>query len=136
MIEIEGPDGVVNEFPDGTPDDVIKRTMAKQYGAPAKAAAPARPSQADVRRVDNAPVSDEPQLSTFEQAQGKRAQLEEDLKTARNERTAALRSLPMRDMAARAAGVKPFDEKIAGLEAELAKTGVSDFGRTAGSMAG
>lgn len=32
-IEVVGPDGVVNEFPDGTPDSVIKSVMARQYRA-------------------------------------------------------------------------------------------------------
>lgn len=31
MIEIEGPDGSINEFPDGTPDVVIERAMAAEY---------------------------------------------------------------------------------------------------------
>lgn len=34
MIEIEGPDGVVYEFPAGTADATIKSAMGKVYGAP------------------------------------------------------------------------------------------------------
>ena len=34
-IEVEGPDGAIHEFPDGTSPDVIKAAMAKHYGAPA-----------------------------------------------------------------------------------------------------
>ena len=33
MIEVEGPDGSVAEFPDGTSPDVIKATMRKRFGA-------------------------------------------------------------------------------------------------------
>ena len=33
-IEVEGPDGAVHEFPDGTSTDVIKSVMVKHYGAP------------------------------------------------------------------------------------------------------
>lgn len=40
MIEIEGPDGVVYEFPAGTPDATIKSAMSRQYPTPAPAAAP------------------------------------------------------------------------------------------------
>jgi hypothetical protein len=47
MIEVEGPDGTVIEFPEGTAPDVIKGVMQKQYGgpqaqAPAQTAAPAQ----------------------------------------------------------------------------------------------
>jgi hypothetical protein len=46
-VEIEGPDGSINEFPDGTPDDVIAKAMRAQYGGPQAApAAPAGPSLA------------------------------------------------------------------------------------------
>jgi hypothetical protein len=34
MIEVEGPDGTVIEFPEGTAPDVIKGVMQKRYGAP------------------------------------------------------------------------------------------------------
>jgi len=34
MIEIEGPDGVIYEFPEGTSDDVMRSAMQKVYGAP------------------------------------------------------------------------------------------------------
>jgi len=37
MIEIEGPDGVVYEFPEGTPQDVMANAMRKQYAASAPA---------------------------------------------------------------------------------------------------
>ena len=33
-IEVEGPDGSVVEFPDGTANEVIKGAMAKHYGSP------------------------------------------------------------------------------------------------------
>lgn len=33
-IQIQAPDGSVAHFPAGTPDDVIKSVMAKEYGAP------------------------------------------------------------------------------------------------------
>lgn len=33
-IEVEGPDGAINEFPDGTPDAVISKAMRQQYGGP------------------------------------------------------------------------------------------------------
>ncbi|RUP22300.1 hypothetical protein [Methylobacterium sp.] len=41
-IEVEGPDGAINEFPDGTPDAVITKAMQSVYGAPK--AAPAAPA--------------------------------------------------------------------------------------------
>lgn len=34
MIEVEGPDGSIAEFPDGTPPDVIKQAMRKHFPAP------------------------------------------------------------------------------------------------------
>lgn len=34
MIEIRGPDGGINRFPEGTDDETIKRAMRKQYGGP------------------------------------------------------------------------------------------------------
>src|SRR5687768_10351017 len=34
MIEIKGPDGSINRFPEGTPDDVIKRAMREVFGGP------------------------------------------------------------------------------------------------------
>lgn len=37
MIEIEGPDGVVYEFPEGTDDATIQRAMAQAYPAPTDA---------------------------------------------------------------------------------------------------
>jgi len=33
-MEIQGPDGAIIEFPDGTSHDIIKGAMAKRYGAP------------------------------------------------------------------------------------------------------
>lgn len=39
-IEVEGPDGSVVEFPDGTSHDVIKGAMAKHFGSPTKAQPP------------------------------------------------------------------------------------------------
>lgn len=42
MIEIEGPDGVIYEFPAGTDDATIKQAMGKVYGEPK-----AEPSMAD-----------------------------------------------------------------------------------------
>lgn len=45
-IEIEGPDGAINEFPDGTPDEVISKAMRQQYGGPSgETTAPAAPAQ-------------------------------------------------------------------------------------------
>lgn len=34
MLEVEGPDGTIIEFPEGTDQTTIKRVMAKRYGAP------------------------------------------------------------------------------------------------------
>lgn len=42
MIQIKGPDGVVNQFPDGTDDAAITAAMAKVYGAPGKPVKPQR----------------------------------------------------------------------------------------------
>lgn len=44
-IEVEGPDGAVIEFPQGTDNATIQKAMAKHYGAPKAAAAvtPAKP---------------------------------------------------------------------------------------------
>lgn len=44
-IEVEGPDGSVVEFPDGTSHDVIKGAMAKHFGSPTKAVAPPASNQ-------------------------------------------------------------------------------------------
>lgn len=38
MTEVEGPDGVVLEFPDGTSQDVMRQAMERRYGAPKQAA--------------------------------------------------------------------------------------------------
>lgn len=43
MIEVEGPDGSIHEFPDGTAPDIIKGAMGKRYGA-SKTVAPSQPS--------------------------------------------------------------------------------------------
>lgn len=43
MIEIEGPDGVIYEFPQGTDDATIKTAMGKVYGAPQSTAGAAVP---------------------------------------------------------------------------------------------
>lgn len=43
MIEVQGPDGAIVEFPDGTATATIKAAMAKHYGAP-KPATPAKRS--------------------------------------------------------------------------------------------
>jgi hypothetical protein len=40
MIEVEGPDGTVYEFPPNTPPAKIKEAMAKAYGAPKEPAKP------------------------------------------------------------------------------------------------
>lgn len=51
MIEIEGPDGVIYEFPEGTSDDVMRGAMQKVYGAPSQPAQSpemAGPSEADL----------------------------------------------------------------------------------------
>ncbi len=34
MIEIRGPDGSINRFPEGMPDEEIKRAMRKVFGGP------------------------------------------------------------------------------------------------------
>lgn len=39
-MEVEGPDGSVVEFPDGTPREVIKGAMAKHFGSPTKTEQP------------------------------------------------------------------------------------------------
>ena len=38
MIEIEGPDGVIYEFPEGTPEDVMRQALQQVYGAPSQPA--------------------------------------------------------------------------------------------------
>lgn len=43
MIEIEGPDGIIYEFPAGTDDATIKTAMGKVYGAPQQQTVPAAP---------------------------------------------------------------------------------------------
>jgi predicted ester cyclase len=43
-IEVEGPDGAINEFPDGTPDAVIQKALRGVYGIPDKAPAQAAPA--------------------------------------------------------------------------------------------
>lgn len=40
VMEVEGPDGSVVEFPDGISQDVIKGAMAKHYGSPTQTNAP------------------------------------------------------------------------------------------------
>ena len=50
-IEVQGPDGTIVEFPDGTPPATIERAMRAQFGGPAQPAArppavPARPAPA------------------------------------------------------------------------------------------
>jgi hypothetical protein len=42
MIQIKGPDGVVNQFPDGTDDAAITAAMAKVYGSPKNPPKPQR----------------------------------------------------------------------------------------------
>ncbi len=43
MIEVELPDGSIAEFPDGTPNEVIQRVLAQQFGGPQQPAAPVAP---------------------------------------------------------------------------------------------
>lgn len=43
-IRVRGPDGVVNNFPDGTPDATITQAMAAHYGGPGGQAAAAPPA--------------------------------------------------------------------------------------------
>lgn len=38
MIEIEGPDGVIYEFPEGTSEDVMRQALQQVYGAPSQPA--------------------------------------------------------------------------------------------------
>jgi len=45
-IQVQGPDGQMLEFPDGTPRETMKAAMAKRYGAPKSAAQPQQPEQA------------------------------------------------------------------------------------------
>ena len=52
MIEIEGPDGVIYEFPEGTSEDVMRNAMVQVYGAP-KPAVPA-PSPSELASVYSA----------------------------------------------------------------------------------
>lgn len=47
MIEIEGPDGVIYEFPEGTDEATMRQAMQQVYGAP-QAAPAAAPSEADL----------------------------------------------------------------------------------------
>lgn len=44
MIEVEGPGGVVVEFPDGTSRDVMTSAMQKKFSAPASSPVPAAPA--------------------------------------------------------------------------------------------
>lgn len=54
MIEVQGPDGTIVEFPDNTPSATIKAVMAKQYGAPKPQTAKPAPKPAPKRSlVDN-----------------------------------------------------------------------------------
>lgn len=46
MIEIEGPDGVIYEFPEGTDDATMQRAMQQVYGAPKQQEKPAEPKPA------------------------------------------------------------------------------------------
>lgn len=36
MIEVEGPDGVIYEFPDGTSEDIMRAALVRQYAPPEK----------------------------------------------------------------------------------------------------
>lgn len=40
MIEVEGPDGIIYEFPDGTDDATMANALQRVYGAPTQAAQP------------------------------------------------------------------------------------------------
>lgn len=44
VMEVEGPDGSVVEFPDGTPHEVIKGAMAKHFGPPTNNEQPKEPT--------------------------------------------------------------------------------------------
>ena len=50
-IEVEGPDGSVVEFPDGTSHEVIKGAMAKHFGSPTPKAEPTPQQQTDAMSV-------------------------------------------------------------------------------------
>jgi hypothetical protein len=50
-IEVEGPDGSVVEFPDGTANEVIKGAMAKHFGSPTPQPQPTPQQQTDAMSV-------------------------------------------------------------------------------------
>jgi hypothetical protein len=56
MIEVELPDGMIVEFPDGTSPDVMRQALQKRFGAPQapQEAAPAPEGRGFFRRVDDA----------------------------------------------------------------------------------
>jgi hypothetical protein len=45
MIEIQAPDNTIVRFPDGTPDDVIKQVMQREYGTPVQSQGPRAAAQ-------------------------------------------------------------------------------------------
>ena len=47
-IQVQGPDGQLLEFPDGTPEATMKAAMQKRYGGPASAP---KPSENDKRKA-------------------------------------------------------------------------------------
>ena len=55
MIEVEGPDGTIAEFPDGTSHDVIKSAMQKRFGPPKAVEAPPGYGGASVDTSDPRP---------------------------------------------------------------------------------
>jgi len=84
-IEITGPDGTVNRFPDGTPDDAIEKAMRQQYGGPQTppeaTPEPETPSQPKAPAFDwaNVKTSDDVQkvLDAQPTSAGKKAALQD-----------------------------------------------------------
>jgi hypothetical protein len=70
MIEVEGPDGAIVEFPDDMPHDAIKSVMAKHYGG---GATPQTPEGFAPRSVREADPSREQMKGAYEEiARGER----------------------------------------------------------------
>ena len=94
MTEIEGPNGEIFEFPDGTSDDVIKQAMARQFPAGANSAQPQAQSVAAAASSAPVPAPSAPQRPS-EAVQAQMAKLRAEGFNARTpgELEAAARSL-------------------------------------------